>query len=645
MTTPRRTTYLLEGLLGVASALAVLFLVFGGHRSDEWDVLPRGVAGLPLYLTWLLVIAGGLYAVRRNFGWGWLVRVPLYAMAAVLLAVAVRRVQLERLERQSHRHWPPRVADNLFHRLDTFDRQAAVIWAARVAQHRLITDSTSWSNDSAARFTMPASWAFPLNGTVAVVPRGGDTVQVWARLAEGQTACVARPARTMKDECGPGATAPATGFRPVTRVPDVAPPPVPSIADGPHRWLQYRRDAARLATSVETDSVVTSWRTRIDGPVRSTISVAGEVALVGAHGTGTVQALDVHTGKTRWTSRVPNWVHMDIVSDGRVAVVGFGDNAYSFYGAAPSGVSEYDVQSGQLRWTRFDESSVMSGAVIHDDVIVYGNAMGLIKKLAIDDGRLLGVDTLGGSVTMAPPAMVGDTLVFTLEHDRVCALLISTMHTLWCRQVPGARLMGHAAPAVADGRVMVTTALTASGIHWREFRALPTAQQWKLVRTAFFPEQYNELAGERVVAYRLRDGATLWETPLARRIRTVSGHEAGTAAVADSVGVIVLPEADIGVGFDPRDGHVRWAAPTFQSRGPLLLVLPFVILSRRDGQIEVRDAVSGALSCSMKESSGYDRAGATLVNGMVLLADQNGGIESMSLDDVLHCRSHMRAPR
>lgn len=117
-------------------------------------------------------------------------------------------------------------------------------------------------------------------------------------------------------------------------------------------------------------------RGTVDGPLRSSAIAVGDMVLIGSHGTGTLTAIDAPTGATRWVARVPNWIHQDPVTDGAIVVVSFGDNDASFQGRAPSGVAAFVLATGERLWTRFDESSVMTSAVMPDSTIVYATAIG-----------------------------------------------------------------------------------------------------------------------------------------------------------------------------------------------------------------------------------------------------------------------------
>lgn len=631
----------------VLALASVAWFVVGPHDAEYYEWLPRGVrAVVPGGVA--LVLVAVVLRVARRLAPGMLgiaLRLGAITIVLTLAAMAGFRAALEWDAARSTDHWQPRIADNratasdslAFARLTPAERAA---WAARVAQHRVLTDSAAWPAGGA--LTVPRSWAYPPAVTVARIADEAR-VRIWAR-AGSETACVASPAVSEANECGEVSPPSDATFSAVVRVLDPTPAPLaaPLASSVNATWLQYRRTSAHDAQVAEgaADSAtqaLDAWSHRIDGPIRSAASVVGDRVLIGTHGTGTIMAIDARTGASRWSSRVPNWIHMDIVSDGRVAAVGFGDNARSFTGRAPSGISVFDLATGALRWTRFDESSNMSGPLLRDSVLVYGTAVGVIRTRAIADGRLIAEDTLPGGVIMAPPSAHGDTVVFTLEHDLVCAVLAPTLRRLWCHQYPGYRMMGHAASAIANGQVVLSAVTTLGNLTWAEFRAAPFGLARRLVQTALFPVVSTEHGGQRLLALDLATGEERWRTTNFPKVRWVDGHTAGSASLGDTVGLVVLPEADVTVGFDPRNGHVRWTAPAHLARGPALLVGTIAIVTGMDGTLDVRNAVGGGVLCQAKRDVGFDRSGPAVRGRTMYFASRDGTVEAVPLADVMRC--------
>lgn len=645
--------------LVVLTGAAALYMMVRSPVGEFFELLPIGAAGIPLYLLWFAIIALGLLWRRPSSGRttarAGVAKVLLYAASVPLIGAAATRGLLVYQDQQADEHWPPRFSDNRHPFVDSLTSQQQAKWAAHVAEHAMITGSVGTATDSAsaiapsvgAALVIPSAWPMPSGVRIARRTRA-DTVELWARTADGAVACVARPSAHEHEQCtttvGPDTGAYLLPQRSVAEA--VIAPLAPYPDSTALTWPQYRFDAARImprdTAAGATDT--TEWAAHMDGPARSSVSLAGNLVLIGAHGSGSVEAFDRTTGERRWQTRVPSWVHMDITSDGRTAAVGFGDNALSFTGRAPSGMSVFDVQTGRLRWTHFDESSVMSGAVIRDNAVVYATALGVVRRRSLETGALLAEDSLPGGVVMAPAAMRGDTVVYGLEHDHVCAILASTLKRVWCRRFEGMRMMGHAAPAILGNMVVVTASQTIGNLSWSEFRALPLRLQARLIYGSLFPNRYYEIAGQRFFALRLSDGGSVWASRNYTKVRNVDGHTAGTSVLTDSAGLVVLPQANVVVGFDPQSGVERWTAGAHLARGPALITHGRAIVAGTDGKTEVRDVKSGALTCTMTRRTGHDRAGAASDGRALYFVDRAGMIERIAIDRLLGCRGEGLAP-
>jgi len=486
---------------------------------------------------------------------------------------------------------------------------------------------------------------------VAIERGGGDTVWVWAR-ADTVVRCAELPqpvsahdghdlptrGKNETQELLPcaGRTPPPTPvYSTVTRLPAEATPVTALPPSVGLAWPQYRGDAAH--TALHSDSVPTAatWPARIEGEVRASASLIGDLLVVGTHGNGELAAFDRRTGALRWRRRLPNWVHQDPVSDGRVIVVGFGDNANSFAGQAPSGVVAYAAATGAPLWTVFDETSVMTSPLVTGDALVYVSASGRLRKRRLVDGALLAEDSLPGGVIMGPPAMVGDTAIITLDSRDVCAVQLASLTRLWCRTFPHTILMGHYAPTVVDGVVYAAGSVVFPGLSLGEFRALPDSMRNTALRSLLRP-RFLPL-GQRLWAMRLADGALLWAGPMHVDTKPIGGHPSGTAVVQGARGVIIYPQQDTLAGFDARTGVEQWRTTGGGSRGPLLLVDSLAVHAMRDGSIVSRSLVTGAVRCRVKLSEGFDRAGPVRAGNDLLAVDRKGAVHRVPVAALTQC--------
>ena len=279
----------------------------------------------------------------------------------------------------------------------------------------------------------------------------------------------------------------------------------------------------------------------------------------------------------------------------------------------------------------------MTSPTILDSVVVYASSGGVVRKRLLATGQLLGTQELPGAVIMGPPVRTGDTLVATLDNSRICAVAIATMERHWCREYQDLRMLGHASAAIDRGVVVISavaTALTPSPV---ELLRLPVRMQATLLREVLFPRYDDEFAGQFILGLDIATGAVTWRSGFFPRRRSVEGHSAGTAAIQDGVGVMVLPMADTVVAFDVATGAMRWASHANKSRGPPLVLGDQVIVAGRKGVIVLRQLKDGVLRCTIRRDVGYDRAGPIVTGGLVVFANLDGEIEAIPASALLAC--------
>ncbi len=621
-----------------------LFFAFREPAWGKYDPLPTGIIpGAWYLLIAALLLATLRHAARTTLVTRWLLRTTVLMVTLLLTAMGWTRIRLAREVNASTNEWPPRPERIGSVDIDTLTPWQRAEWGARIGGHVAVDRGRL-----ALPISIPPEWPLPKDVEFAVRERGPQEFEIWSRVSDGTAVCqsillganIVVDSISRNQRCRDARRAPPElHFNAPQRISEartVAPSDEPRPA-----WTQYRADAARTASRDGTvgGPPASGWRTVLDGRIRASASVAGDLVLVGGHGTGSLTALDRSSGAVRWIARVPNWVHQDPVTDGRVVVVGFGDNEGSFSSWAPSGVAAYDLATGSRLWTGFDEGSVMTSPIIHDSVIVYGSGAGQLRQRSLASGTLLIDRMLPGPVTMAPPVAIGDTVVFSLDYGMACALLIETLQPLWCQEISDLRKLGHSSPTVAGDRVFLSGVATVRSPSLGEFRHLGRGLQWRLVKSALFPGKYEVYAGQVFLALDLHDGHQVWRSKLFALSRDIAGHTSGTATVEDSIGVVVLPVADTMVAFSTHSGVTRWTASGHAARGPPLILNHRLVIAGRDGVIEVRDLDDGALRCTIRRPVGWDRAGPIVAGGLVIFANLDGEIEAIPTGDLLGCRA------
>jgi outer membrane protein assembly factor BamB len=403
-------------------------------------------------------------------------------------------------------------------------------------------------------------------------------------------------------------------------------------------WSQYRGDEVKTARAPELFEYSRGFNIHIGGSVRSSIAIVGHNAIVGTHGTGTIVSIDVQKAMVVWRATVPNWVHEDGVSDGQIVVLGFGDSGPSFRTRAPAGVAAYRVRDGILLWSAFESNSVMSSPVISDGRVTYATAGGLVKMRELNSGELIHQTQLPGAVAMAPPALIGATLVFGAGNGWVCALDATDLSRQWCSRLPGVAETGVAGPAVFDTVIVQSAAQMLDVYHLGTQAAQVGPVLLGRIAADIIVGRSERPVGQIIFGVRVRDGSILWRGLSHPARRIVLGHNSGTATGSRSIGVVVLPIPDLVVAFNPATGTEIWHAEADGSRGPPLVVDSSVYVFSATGSIRVLRIRDGSTACTYRSKFKFDRAGPSLAGTLLLVGTISGEIFGIPRSLIDNCR-------
>lgn len=638
MTRPRllRT---LDVLLAVSTVLVGCYMAARSQVRGTSFIFPSAAVASAVFVGSAIVLAVVLLLlprVRRD-GFRRTARGLSYAVAVAFITLAAGRIANGA---QDFTQWPPSSATAATDRFALLTPEERASWVLRVLSHIL----ASAPGTSPGDLRIPEEWPFPPDVEFAVRSHA-DTITAWARAPGSPYTCSMivlgeeRVRTPMLDDgirCATDALPPpGTSFTRARTAPVVAVAPTRNDSLPVGQWSQYRGDASRSGAIAATGAVQRSWRGSIAGEIRSSASAAGGMVLVGAHGTGVLAAFDDATGRVAWRARVPNWIHQDAVSDGRVVAVGFGENYHQIPLRTPAGVAVYDLHTGVPLWTQFEESSVMTSPVINGREIVYISEGGVVRKRELATGRLIASLQLPGSAIMGPPAARGDSLVATLDNNAVCLVLMSALTQSWCRTIPDLRMMGHSAPAILGSRIIVSGHVPLFA-GWRaQLATVPLSKTAKLVWDMASGQM--TIGGQAFRALALHDGHELWRSKVYAARRLPSGHISGTATGTGDTAVIILPLADTLLSFSAATGAIRWTAPAHGSRGAPLLLRGHIVAAGANGRVEVRDVRTGTLTCAFRAAGGYDRSGPARVRHSIVFASIAGTVDVLHEDDVLRC--------
>jgi len=266
---------------------------------------------------------------------------------------------------------------------------------------------------------------------------------------------------------------------------------------------------------------------------------------------GKVEALDLVTGRTKWSTDTKLALSAGPGAGSGLVTVGTNDGD----------VVALDPASGKKLWSAKVSSEVLAAPLVAGDRLIVRTVDGRLRALAAADGRELWVAeevvprlTLRGT---APPVLSGDAVLCGFDSGKVVAVALATGDVLWQSQVStprgrselerlsdvdsAVRVAGNDAYAVGyQGRV-VMLALDSGQVWWgrdlSSYRGLALDDDQVYVATS----------DGSVVALRRRDGTVLWQQDgLKRRGLSAPVVDGNAVVVGDFDGYLHWLDRDTG---------------------------------------------------------------------------------------------------
>jgi outer membrane protein assembly factor BamB len=626
--------------IGVVVALLLAVQLFLLERGLIDGTRFAGRAGLTvaigliaaLFYLAAIAVAAGLWRTRpRTLG-------ILIVVAAMLVSVRfhVPRLILKQRAAASRQHL---IAAEQAPGLVSFLRNLA----AAQEQHRLRVGAYAVSMEAVAPSAKVPSGAMVRirahadRGWTADVSHSGVTCSIWVRDSslrghawqpEGSPTCGAAETRERREAIPTilvASASPSTGFQ---------------DSDIGGAWLQHRADARRSGAVASESPVAARWDARIEGSLRSSVTVAGNQVFVGAHGNGEFAALSLDSGKLGFRLRAPNWVHHEPAVTDSLVIVGFGNNELgasreTHTGTDPSGVVAYDRRTGFERWRVATKGSVMSTPVVMDSIVAVSTGGLEAVGIRVSDGAELWRTQMPGMVQMGNPLILDSLMLLGVEETNACSIDVRNGRMIYCRKLAACCWgAGHASAAVAGDLLILVFSNSViegneriDGLSSLARRIIGIPSNARLPRSAL------------AVAVGTDDGVERWRAPVGTGRIDPGGHIAGTPVITDSVAYITsIYDGNI-VALDWRSGARLWLAPVRVSRGSVTVIGNSVLAASVDSAFVVLDARTGTRRCRQRLPARSDRAGLTIAGRTGILTLGNGTVMARPVDDWVRCRT------
>jgi outer membrane protein assembly factor BamB len=311
----------------------------------------------------------------------------------------------------------------------------------------------------------------------------------------------------------------------------------------PDAWMGWGGDASRAAVAVSGPTGVPRirWTFRADGAIEATPLIIGDLVIVSSID-GTLHALDLRTGGERWTAAIGANVGPPATDGNLVFVEDGGGSVHALH-----------LGDGSFAWT-----SVVLGMPSVDPAIAGGTLYlatrdGGVAALDATDGSPRWQTTLGTSAApIAGIAVAGEFVLVTTNDYRLVAIRRGDGEQSWAvpidAEVPGM-------PVAAGGIVWAGVGYDVRGGTLRAFRLADGAAVWETDEPLMAPAVAGDLAissnAESLTS--ARDAATGVE-----RWRSPSGSTLRQVAIAGDT-AFVLSETERQVyGLDTATGARRW---------------------------------------------------------------------------------------
>lgn len=259
-----------------------------------------------------------------------------------------------------------------------------------------------------------------------------------------------------------------------------------------------------------------------------------------------------------------------------------------------------DPRTGKNLWRAQTGARVISGPTVSADLVLLGTQDAQVIALRRADGSLAWKAAVSSEV-LAPPVGSGNVVVARCGDGRIFGLSATSGSRLWSfdRSVPALVLRGMSSPVIEGNTI------------------------------------FAGLDNGRAVALKLDTGDVLWE----QVISVPSGRTELERMVDIDADLLVANDGVFAVSFggdlaavSVTDGRVAWRRPVKSYTG-IALDGRRLAVSADDGLVWMLDGTSGAASWSSEALKYRGLSAPVMVDGRVVVADQDGYVHWLAADD------------
>ena len=386
-------------------------------------------------------------------------------------------------------------------------------------------------------------------------------------------------------------------------------------------WAQFRMGPTNNA--VVPGTLRATWRTETGGQISASPTIVDGTLYIG-NNNGSLYAIDVRTGATRWTAKVPNPLMSAPLIFRDLVIVGEGDptsrvsspSAPVMVGQGPSALIAFDRASGKMRWQTPLSGSAMPTPAIVNGMLVHHDGAGWINGLDPATGERRYARWIGSmaSMTAMLPVGNGDFVTAGVGSNAAWRLHADSGSLVWRSPFSkGASGIGDC-PPVSDGRRVFCDYVS------------PVLPDTSTV--------IGDVAVERVYALDVAKGTPIWDVAL----------ESGSLPIRNEAAIPLLSGGLLYLGsaltprmhaLDAKSGKLVWESTTRGAvRGGLVAVGDAIYFGDLGGYLWALDARTGHVIGDKLMHTPFNVGSPIVVGETLVIGSDSGSVIAIPLEDI-----------